>query len=102
MRKLQIMIGAVAASFIGSACFDGVIDLDLRGRSEDVAANGAVEHTLADESGMSRFVTGPAARDQADFFVVDVLFLDDLDLCPVADDLTAGLQRLNAADIHTD
>ena len=64
-------------AFIGSALFDCVVDLNLRGRSKNVAANSRVEHTFADETCVSGFVTAAAAGDEADFCVVDIFLFDD-------------------------
>ena len=65
-------------AFLGSGQLQGVINLNLRGRSENVAANSRVQHARADKSRVSGFVSGTAARNQRNLVAVDDLFLNDL------------------------
>ena len=67
-------------ALVGSAFFNGVINLNLAGRSENVSANGRVEHTFADKTCVSGFVTRSAARYKAYFVVVYIDFLNDFEL----------------------
>ncbi len=73
----RIVLDDEKHAFVRCALFDCVVNLNLRGGSKDVAANSRVKHTFAYETCVSGFVTAAAARNEADFCVVDVFLFDD-------------------------
>lgn len=64
-------------AFVGCALLDCVVNLNLRGGCENVAANRSVKHAFSDKTCVCGFVTATAAGDKADFCVVDVFLFDD-------------------------
>lgn len=64
-------------AFVGCALLDCVVNLNLRGGCENVAANRSVKHAFSDKTCVCGFVTATAAGDKADFCFVDVFLFDD-------------------------
>jgi hypothetical protein len=62
-------------AFVARRFPDRLVDLNLRGRRKDVAADRDVQHALPDKPGMRRLVTAAAAADQRHFVPVFILLV---------------------------
>ena len=63
---------------VAGGLLDGLIDLNLGGRGEHVAAHRRVQHTLAHKTGVGGLVAAAAAADEGHFALVQLFFVDDL------------------------